>query len=184
MGQREGVGQLQGGTHRAPGAGVWAVALLAPCPLSVSVWGSRQCPSLRLVWSPVGGQWEAGWPVAREELAPAYNAPVPALCPSIPWPRSICPHHVLGACPRLSWSPGHGGEEDSLLEPPEERAGNPQACGGGDKQERVKGLGPLAFDGAALRGASPPPSSFRCRSAPRLAPNRKHNTHLTGRGCA
>lgn len=121
----------------------------------------------------------------REELAPAYNALVPALRPSTPWPHSICPHNVLWCLPTPlleSWAWRWGGH--SLLEPREERVGNPQACGGGDKQERVKGLGPLAFDGAALRGASPPPSSFRCSSAPQLAPNRKHNTHFTGRGCA
>lgn len=44
-------------------------------------------------------------------------------------------------------SPGSGSGEESLLEQLGNKAGNPQPCGEGDKQERVKGLGLVAFDG-------------------------------------
>lgn len=84
------------------------------------------------------------------------------------------------------------GSQNSWIEaghPPTSLTPHPhlENCREGDNRNRLKGwdwwpLMELRIKRHSTKGPLiHPPFSFRCSSAPGLAPDRKHNTHLTGR---
>lgn len=152
---------LSGGS----GVGVWAVALPAHVPflyclplLGVPAVPFSPSPVASLAKDCLEARPVRGGRTGTEERCHLpNNAPFLALPPTTPEPGSAL--SPLFSCwllePALTSpgvllpgpSPGSGSGEESLLEQLGNKAGNPQPCGEGDKQERVKGLGLVAFDG-------------------------------------